>query len=387
MHYLEEIHALPAIKDIFSVHTQGGFRSFFKKDSRAEIVETVTMINFMLVDFITKFTKRRMAVLDWPMIEFARQVVHLIHCWGGSVHKLMEMKITPLWKIALKKRSDTVTVLAINSQEDIIALHKDEHRDHGLFMIKLDRANGEWKPFCACPSDSKTWCTVSATIDDDDIVYVVSKQLPSVYMLSVFGSDGTITHSACPLDFIDGDLCCITVTQEKNIVLGSEKNGKQIVSGRYKGDYCKDLSVYVCDKTGKLIKSSPSLLKNLHAVQVSMKSDDDIIVATYDDISRAVKISVFTKEGRHKRTIKLNSLIFDATSACQVTFDHVTKTYFVYIQSLFHSPILQCFSKTGELRTVFFLDIIGWGGKLFCHQNGAMTVVDAMKVYYLRSPK
>jgi hypothetical protein len=83
LQYLRELHDMPAIKEIFSVHVGTGIKSRlksgFKKDSRAEIVETLTLINLILADFISKFTKQRMAVFDWPMIECDKRVIHLIH--------------------------------------------------------------------------------------------------------------------------------------------------------------------------------------------------------------------------------------------------------------------------------------------------------------------
>ena len=97
LQYLKELHNMPAIKDIFSVYTQGGVRSLFKKDSRKEIVESVTMINLILADFISKFTKRRMAVFDWPTIECGKQVVHPIHFQDERLPNLR--KITPPWDI------------------------------------------------------------------------------------------------------------------------------------------------------------------------------------------------------------------------------------------------------------------------------------------------
>ena len=79
--FLKELHAMPAIQDIFSVHVKGGIKSLFKEDSRLEAIEEVRMMNLNLVDFIMKFTDRgrKMAVSDWPMIYCDKLVVHPIH--------------------------------------------------------------------------------------------------------------------------------------------------------------------------------------------------------------------------------------------------------------------------------------------------------------------
>ncbi len=76
LHCLQELNDMPAVQEVFSVLVKGGMKSVFKKQSRTEIVETVTMINWVLADFISKFTTRRMAVFDWPMIRWGKQVIH-----------------------------------------------------------------------------------------------------------------------------------------------------------------------------------------------------------------------------------------------------------------------------------------------------------------------
>ena len=54
-------------------------KSWFKSDSRPEIMETVLKTHLMLADFISRFTKKRMAIFDWPIIRFSTQHIHPIH--------------------------------------------------------------------------------------------------------------------------------------------------------------------------------------------------------------------------------------------------------------------------------------------------------------------
>ena len=106
--FLKELHAMPAIQEIFSVHFEGGIKSriksYFKKDSRMEAVKAVTMMNLILSDFITKSTKPRMAVLDWPMIYCDGLVVHPIHYDEDCFNKMKKMKITPPWDFDLLQK-------------------------------------------------------------------------------------------------------------------------------------------------------------------------------------------------------------------------------------------------------------------------------------------
>ena len=55
--YLQELHDLPAIRQMFTVQLYGGFKSFFNTTKRSEIVESITAINEILFDFILNFTE------------------------------------------------------------------------------------------------------------------------------------------------------------------------------------------------------------------------------------------------------------------------------------------------------------------------------------------
>ncbi|CAB4035492.1 Hypothetical predicted protein, partial [Paramuricea clavata] len=297
LHYLEELHDMPAIKEIFSVYLEGGIKAVFKRESRVEIVETVKMINSILADFISKFKNQKMAILDWPMIECGERVVLPIHYEKEDVQKMREMKITPPWDITKYKKSmGDIMDFAINSKGDVIGVFSDD--DHPR---KLDKATGEWQPFCLSPSNDKMWPDKSVAIDDNDTVYVVSFKAGSFETLLVYSSEGKITHY-CTFDFIKtAEPLGITVNEDREI----------IIYGKYTHYFMGTLTfqentVYVCDSTGKLIKSIPtrkSVGSVLRAFVPGEKSaDKEIIVATcenrYDILFR-----VYTQAGELKKTI------------------------------------------------------------------------------------
>ena len=378
LHYLEELHAMPAIKDIFSVHIQGGIKNFFKKDSRAQIVETVTTINLMLADFITKFTKRRMGILDWPMIECSKRVVHPIHYQENNLRKLKEMEITPPWDISTCNEHVNQTV--INSKSDLIRVIPSSDRAENCLQ-KYDRATGEWKSFCSSslPNFRRGF---SIAIDDNDTVYIVWRNDKFKYMLSVYSSDGKHTHS-CPLEFIDGYLDGMTVTKEKNIVFWTVS-----LFECASASVSAYVSVYVCDISGKLIKSFPSLVKNVlpQGIYVSLdnSADDDITVVAFSHSSVATMLFVFTQEGKLKRMIELPSHDYRRYIT---TFDHVTKNCVIAKRKSFYWYIkLECFSETGELRNALFLDAKPDFTDVVSHSNGAMFILYRSQIYHLRSP-
>ena len=68
--YLRELHDLPAIRQMFTVHLDGGFKSFFKTTKRSEIVESITAINEILFDFILNFTEMiHSRPFKWPVVQ------------------------------------------------------------------------------------------------------------------------------------------------------------------------------------------------------------------------------------------------------------------------------------------------------------------------------
>ena len=386
LHYLEELHNMTAIKEIFSVHFKGGIKSVFKRESRAEIVQTVTMINLIVADFVSTFANRRMGVFDWPMIECGKRVVHPIQYEKKNVRKMREMEITPPWDIIrYKKPIDKemgIKDFAINSKGDVIGVFRYDNHPQ-----KLDRATGVWQPFCLSPSDDKMWRVKSVAVDDNDAVYVVScigySDNPEA-TLSIYSSDGKIIHH-CTLDFIKLELLAITVTKEKKIIIYLKRTRP-------------NTAVFVCDSNGKLTESFPTCLKSgydrvLHLFVPSDKSvDKKIIVATgkYFNTVDDILLCAYTEEGDLKKTIKLHPTIGDLYHRCGITFDHVTKNYThvsnEYTDDMIH---VECFSAAAELRNSLFLDKYKIPDDKFSHivshTNGAIALVSSKCVLYLRS--
>jgi hypothetical protein len=383
LHYLQELHNMPGIKEIFSVHLQGGIKSLFKKDSRGEMVDTITRTNLLLAGFISKFTKRRMGVFDWPMIECGKQVIHPIHYKKESVQKMREMEITPPWDIIIyKKPIDKILEqnFSINSKEDIVGVF-----DGNYHPQKLDRATGEWQPCCLSPSDDKTWYSRSAAIDDNNTMYVVSCECGSDNSedtLSVYHSDGTILYH-CPLNFTkEGVLARIAITKDKKIVFCS-----------FKGLGCSTGTLYVCNINGELIASFPihlnSEFERVWGLFVSGdKSTDEITVATGSS-DAGLLLYVYTQDGGLKRIVKLHHA--SPRVHYKISFDHVTKNYIVCSADLCNNIVhVECISETGEVRNSLFLDrkyIIDYEyiGFLISHINGAIALVNSNCAFYLQS--
>ena len=386
LQYLKELHDMPAIQEIFSVHVRGGIKSLFKKDSRTEIVETVTMINLILADFISKFTKRRMAVFDWPMIKCGKQVVHPIHYDKESLPNLKKMEITPPWDIVVIQ--DDHETCALNKRGDLICV-TDARRG----LQKLDKTTGSLQPYGLSHLEDNTkhpqpnGKVIHIAIDKDDTVYVLSGDEEIGYTLSVYSADGRNTHH-CSLEFLQGrrtDMCHVAITNEKHIVLCFRSCSP-----------LKEITVFVCNNEGELINSFDTGLKDNHEIEsVSVSCNDGIILATFK-WSHVVKHSnvlhIFTKDGKLQRTVKFHPSE-GSDHYGGIFYQQVSKNIIGYVKHYGEGKILiECLSyQTAELQCSYLLyttilpDTI-YSSRLVCHTNGALAIVGHGHVILLQRP-
>ena len=101
--YLQELHDLPAIRETFTVHHDGGFKSFFKTTKRSEIVESLTAINDIVFDFIVNFTEIIFRPLKWPVIQLTNsEKDEHIFVSGYDIRGKSKSKRWPNFKFSLE---------------------------------------------------------------------------------------------------------------------------------------------------------------------------------------------------------------------------------------------------------------------------------------------
>ena len=67
--YLKELHEMPAVREMFSVHFSGGVKSYLMKEARLELIVSVIKISFILCEFTSRFTKTELDIQGWPKIQ------------------------------------------------------------------------------------------------------------------------------------------------------------------------------------------------------------------------------------------------------------------------------------------------------------------------------
>ena len=373
LHCLQELNDVPAIQEIFSVHMKGGMKSVFKKQSRTEIVESVTMINCVLADFISKFTTQRMAVFDWPMIRCGKRIIHPIHFKKERLPNLKEMKITPPWwdMVVLATK---VGKSALNKNGDLVCSTKDRRGPQ-----KLDKATGKLQPYRLSCSDESTEHpqpdskVVRLAFDEDDTLYVLSGNEEVGYTLSVYSADGGNTHH-CTLEFLSGKgyfRIYINVNNDKNVVIGSKT--------------CSSVIVYLCNSSGELINSFDTGQKSDYFLKfVSGFCNNEVVLLTkkYADILRDSNVlHIYAEDGQLQKTVKFHPSEGRDTND-SLFYNQVTKNIIGNVTDLDDDKILIEYlsGQTAELQHSYLLYETNFPesilfSDLVCHTNGAVTLI------------
>ena len=387
LHCLRELNDMRAIQEIFSVDVQGGIKSVFKKDSRREIVENVTMVNWVLADFISKFTKLRMAVFDWPMIQCGNQFVHPIHYKTESLPNLKEMKITPPWEaVVVEQETIILSICPINKKGDLICFSKDGPR-----LKKLDHKTGKLQPYYLRLLDGTIECLA---LDEDDTLYVLSGNGCNV-TLSVYSADGKHTHR-CTLEFLNRKeyyQILMNVNNEKNIIIGL----REILGAT---------TVYLCNSNGQLINSFDTgldlnliKLSNTYCIKfLSGPCNNEIVLLTKkmpDFLKDSNVLHMYTEDGQLQKTVKFRPSSGYGTydSLC---YNPVTKNIIGCVLDIGKDRKLieQLSGETAELQYSYLLDDINFPPHRFpsyryhfvYHPSGTFALVDNSTLLFLKKP-
>ena len=389
LQYLKELHDMATIKEIFSVYTQGGVKSVIKKDSRKEIVEIVTMINLILADFISNFTKQRMAVFDWPTIVCGKRVVHPIHFKSEKFPNLSEMKITLPWDIVELEDNQLRDNCALNKKGELVCFTKGEHGPQ-----KLVKTTGKLQPYCLSTFEDKTEdpesdndIILGLAFDEDDTMYVVSCGKDAGHRLSIYSADGRNTHQST-LKFDISEYMNIGITHNKNIV---------ILRNPFHPNVC------VCDRNGELLysfdvkehdNSEDSFVKSM-----AISSNDEIVLVIEDEgiFRYSYHLSTYTQDGKFRRTVKFRTMPFLGYEYKSTFYNNVTKTIIGYGAKTFMQDVndetilsIEYLSETGKKSSCLLYptnlpqEVLDF--RLVCHTNGAMALVGDRQVIYLQNP-
>ena len=360
---LQNLHALPAIQDIFNVYINGGIRSLTSKAERVENVKSVMLINYVLYQYVFKFSSKNPVLQCWPTIELADRSFYPILQWaeialGKSMGKELDQHPG---RVALDEGIFPHTT-AVNSHSEVIVEAYNT-------SIKIISRNGEAKTVeLSNPKefDNVTEHTVEAVaVDQNDKVYVLRWLRTETehdnaisYALSILDENYNVIHT-CLLDFLK-------IRYVSKIKMVINKNNNIIITK------IDDPNVYICDELGQL-KHKFEATTFQHEPTLAISEKNEIIRSCW--FSQDFKI--YTEEGNLKSTINLP----EDHKVVNVAFHHVLCKILVLTKKPDNSYFLLIYSQSGELETTTLVsEYIGseFYISLKSHPSGPVVVV-AMK--------
>ena len=367
--FLKKLHDLSAVREIFSVYLGGGVKSIIGKTERVENVKSIMMINYVLYQFVQKFSSQYYGEFNWPIIQLNDRTFNPIWHW-------QEVSMRKSWGDELKQPPNEVEVdeiishpyiSAVNSRGEIIVVHNNG--------VRIISKTGKTKSVLPLP--------VLQSQDEDgnemehDIRGVAVDKENNVYLAVRYGKD-RYDESEKDVLYVFDEHC--NHVKHKSVLnfqprlrsgyipLAVNKN-KDIVMRR-------DYNVYVCDVTGQLkFEFKPKCLP----WSIGVLENNEIIIGSCEDNT----VEIYTEEGNLKMTIKLPA----GHRVVRVVFHFgiskiIVSSYYREKKSFY----LHCYSETGEQHMSTCLgkiDDFDLFPTITSHPSGPAAVVTEKGILYL----
>ena len=373
--FLEQLHDLSAVREIFSVYLGGGVKSLLGKTERVENVKSIMMINCVLYQFIWKFSSKYYWEFNWPIIQLTERTFNPIWSWR-------EVSLRRSWGDELKQQPNEMEVdekinpylSAVNSQGEIIVVDND-----GVKILSKTGKTKSVLPLSVLQSQDKNRNEMKTDIrgvavsEDNNVHLIVQYYKECGYfkiqnhpvVLYVFDDHCKDVKQKSKLNFLPelrDRYLSLTVNKNKDIVMAGNDR------------------VYVCDVTDQLkYKFKPNCLP----LFIGASKNNEIIIASY--VFNTVEI--YTKEANLKTTIELpaghevRGMAFHfGISKIIVLSVHKGKRY----------SYLHCYSEKGEEHTstclgerTYYNSPLTFANIITPHPGGQAAVLTRKAILYL----
>jgi hypothetical protein len=366
--FLQELHSLPAIREIFSVYLNGGIKSRLNKAERLDNVKSVMMINYALYQFNFMFGRKRTNKAIWPgVIDLAGRRFNPILNWQevSTRKSWVEGPMQPRNDLLLDENIRPCHS-ALNSHGDIVAVRSEED-------FKVVSKTGESKLVTLTdPTEDKVIerYIKGLAVDSNNNVYIVrcletcgeNGDVKS-YVLNVLDDTYNVKHR-CALNFLKATGSGMKLAINKNNDIVMIKND--------------DPYVYVCDNSGDLKFKFERVSSQVPWYSFNISNENDIMISSDDN--RAIE--VYTQEGNAMSVIKAPV----GHKVVAIAFHHaICKIVVLSFNFRSDSYFLLGYSKTGELETSTFFSKRSLGEHIpiiTSHPGGPIAVVWARIIIY-----
>jgi hypothetical protein len=377
LQYIQELHAIGAIQEIFSVLIDGGIKSRFNKTKRLNNASSVQVMNQVLFEFVKKFTQPSLVprISAWPTILLGEETYHPVFGEDRLIEKLKGtgMQVMSLGSDFIFSDEIYSYYSVVNSKGDIVAHFARTSNAH---TFKVFKRSGESRTLCEVPNKGHASESVEEMdIDAEDNLYVITSSRDRddqswSFKLSVFDENGN-KKLECPIPFHQSSAAKVGMALNKNgkiAILNCE--GKIL----YIGNICVELNSFRVDKSLSLMELNFWRYTSHVSIRFSDFNGTKIIAADDDTVY------IYTEDGQVQRKIKIPNQHQFIES---VAINHVTKRILVKTSR----PSLLSFSETGELIDNLCLE---WSRKwirsaqLKSHPNGPIALVSDTRAALLQ---
>ena len=371
--FLKKFHSLPAIQEIFSVYLNGGIKSMLNKSERVENVKSVMLINYVLFQYVLKFSSKCWFELlhSMPTIELPDRSFSPMLDWQEvATRKSMGKELTqhPRRRILIDEGIYQY-VCAVNGHGDVITLR---YYGSGEIMV-ISSKTGECKmvklPDLRKVREVTMQYIVGLAVDNNNNVYVVVWLTTSTetgdltdFVLRVLDENYYVKHDSCTLDFMDVNVSSVNIAINKsnNIIMINDE----------------DPHVYICDNTGTLQHKFEYHSGGLPSLSIS---GQDKIITSSGDLKAMV---TFSEEGNLKSTVQLP----EGHQIFGVAYHYVIRKIIVltYVQKDI-SYFLLCYTEAGDLETSTFFckRFDGEFINITSHPSGPVAVVRKKSITFI----
>ena len=368
--FLKELHNLPAVREIFSVYLGRGVKSILGKTERVENVKSIMMINYVLCQYVQKFTNKYYFELNWPVIQLNDRTFNPIWDWREvSMRRSWgdELKQPPK-EIKVDEEISNLHISPVNSRGEIIAVHNDG--------VKIISKTGKTKSVLPLPvllsqdedGNEMKHKIQGVAVDEENNVYLVVRYYKDRYVKS--NNDQELLYvfdEHCNHVKHKSELNFQSRLRSWHVPLAVNKKRDVVMRG-------EDV-VYVCNVTGQLkykfkLKCSPW--------SIGVSENNEIIIRSLLDNT----VEIYTEEGNLKTTIKLTA----GHTVRRVAFHFgISKIIVLSEHNEKKSYYLHCYSETSEQQMSTYLGKIADFGFpiITSHPSGPAALVTPNAILYL----
>ena len=364
--YLEELQNLSAVREIFSVEAKGGFKSLFSKAKRRDLIESVTGINKLLLDFMIKCMTTSVNPITWPKMQFRSEVSEADKVLLVNENELLyhvkrkeEDRIKAKWPdMAIKENVTYITgrITSVSSTGEIFFSGNSMFLD--VIELYVALASGYAYKFCGRTKELCIYEKLFACFDVEDNAYV----LESGSGVSVFDKEEKFEREIRTKWYVKRDNPRILVVD--NNIVWQEKG---------------EVHIFKCDGDGKISFSLPATEDPSFGANMCCSDKNEIYIARSNDTG----VYVYSSDGQLKQIIPLPTTDNDKKLAISgVGFDAINKEVLVLVglkidrlcQSHLFRYRLLVYSASGNLRDSFDLT---HSSKLalLSHPKGVVVIV------------